>query len=128
MLAELSPDLRPGSYVFCSTSDVSPVGERMARAIAMFREDEGVTLVLPAEDAAEYGYDASLRMVRIVLNVYSALNGVGLTAAVAGLLAEHGIPCNVIAGFHHDHLIVPAHRGEQALELLQDLQRRAAGG
>ena len=69
VLAALAPELLPETYVFCSISEVSPVGERIGRAIAMFREEEGVTLVLKAEDAAEYGFDVSLRMVRIVLKV-----------------------------------------------------------
>lgn len=128
MLAGLSPELRPEPYVFCTTAAASPVGEKIARALALFREDEGLTLVLKVDDAVEYGFDASLPMARIVLNVFSALNGVGLTAAVAAELASHSIPCNVIAGFHHDHLFVPVHQGQRALEILQDVQQRAASG
>jgi hypothetical protein len=44
-----------------------------------------------------------------------------LTAAVAGALAERGIACNVVAGFHHDHLFVPWGRRDEALVLLQRL-------
>ena len=127
VFAGLSPELRPEAYVFCTTSSASPVGERIGRAIAIFREDEGLTLVLRVEDALEYGFDASLPMARIVLNVFSALNGVGLTAAVATALAEVNIPCNVIAAYHHDHLFVPAHLGPQALAQLVALQQQAEG-
>ena len=123
----LSPELHPEAYVFCTTPSASPVGERIGRAIAMFREDEGLTLVLRVEDALEYGFDASLPMARIVLNVFSALNGVGLTAAVATALAEVNIPCNVIAAYHHDHIFVPLHMGPPALALLVALQQKAEG-
>ena len=41
-----------------------------------------------------------------------------MTLAVA-TRAEAGIACNVIAGFHHDHLFVPAHRGNEALAILR---------
>jgi hypothetical protein len=60
--------------------------------------------------------------------VHSALDGVGLTAAVASVLAERGIACNVVAGFHHDHLFVPWERREEALEALASLSKASASG
>ena len=55
------------------------------------------------------------------LRVHSALEAVGLTAAVAQALVRNGISCNVVAGFHHDHLFVPhadASRARDALDML----------
>jgi hypothetical protein len=57
----------------------------------------------------------------ITLQVRSALDGVGLTAAASRRLGEHGISCNVIAGYHHDHLLVPEDRVADALAALEDL-------
>ncbi len=91
-------------------------------AFALIREDEGTTAILAAE-----GGDFA----RITLMVHSALEGVGLTAAVSNALAERGIACNVVAGFHHDHLFVPWPRAAEALEVLEALRgiaQRAAGG
>jgi hypothetical protein len=53
--------------------------------------------------------------------VHSELEGVGLTAAVSSALAEVRIACNVVAGFHHDHLFVPWERRGEALVVLQRL-------
>jgi hypothetical protein len=64
-------------------------------------------------------------MRRIELTVRSALDGVGLTAAVASALAEAGIPCNVVAAFHHDHVFAPAAMAERALAVLHALQQSA---
>jgi hypothetical protein len=50
-------------------------------------------------------------MACLTLRVHSALDGVGLTAAVASALAEIGIPCNMVAAFHHDHAFVPEATG-----------------
>jgi hypothetical protein len=50
---------------------------------------------------------------------------VGLTAAVSGALAEAEIACNVVAGFHHDHLFVPWERRDEALAILQRLASSA---
>lgn len=88
-------------------------------AFALIREDEGTTAILP-DPAGDFA--------RITLTVHSALDGVGLTAAVAGALAERGIACNVVAGFHHDHLFVPWERRHEALAALADLSRDAAFG
>jgi hypothetical protein len=54
----------------------------------------------------------------ITLGVQTTLQQVGLTASFAGRLAEAGISCNVVAGFHHDHLFVPRDRADEAVVLL----------
>ena len=46
--------------------------------------------------------------------MHSALEAVGLTAAVATALAAAGIPANVLAGYSHDHLLVPEDRADDA--------------
>ena len=45
---------------------------------------------------------------------------------VASALAEQGIPCNMIAGHHHDHVFVPAAVAERAVEVLWQLARGTA--
>ena len=40
---------------------------------------------------------------------------------VARALASESISANVIAGYHHDHVFVPAVRADDALELLTKL-------
>ena len=55
--------------------------------------------------------------------MHPALDAVGLTAAVSTALADAGLSCNVMAGYHHDHLLVPADRGAEAIAVLSDLSR-----
>jgi hypothetical protein len=96
---------------------IAPVaGDVPPDAFALIREDEGLTAIVPQTGGA---------FARITLMVHSALDGVGLTAAVAGALAQAGIACNVVAGFHHDHIFVPWQRRDEALAILQ---RLAASG
>lgn len=109
MLAGMAPVLHAEPWRF-----VLVEGEAPPTAFALIREDEGTTAIVP-------GAGEEPTFARITLQVHSALEGVGLTAAVSGVLAEAGIACNVVAGFHHDHLFVPWERGEEALELLQRL-------
>jgi hypothetical protein len=77
-------------------------------ALGWFREREGVSLILERSTAATLGFDVSLPVRRIVLQVHSALDGVGLTAAVSAALCAEAIPCNVVAAYHHDHIFVPS--------------------
>lgn len=121
MIAGMDPVLVPGTVAFATLTAADAIAEALPGARALVREAEGVTLVLPLGHPALP--EAALPMRQITLRVASALDGVGLTAAVATALAAAEIPCNVIAGFHHDHLFVPEGRAEEALEVLR---RRAA--
>lgn len=109
MLAGMAPTLDARRWAFVLVEADAP-----ADAFAVIREDEGTTAIIP-RDGGDFA--------RITLMVHSALNGVGLTAAVATALAEAGIACNVVAGFHHDHLFVPWARAEEALDVLQRLSK-----
>lgn len=123
MLAGMTPVLTEGVYVFCTTRDADIIARAASSAFGFFKEEEGTTLILTRSDAKAFGFDDTMAMRRIVLNVFSALDGVGLTAAVAGALAAQGIPCNMIAAFHHDHVFVPAEMADRAIAVLQELQR-----
>ncbi|MNG35746.1 hypothetical protein D3C84_1225580 [compost metagenome] len=57
----------------------------------------------------------------ITLQVHSSLAAVGLTAAFASALGQANISCNVIAGYHHDHLFVAQADAERALAVLRQL-------
>lgn len=125
MLAGLSPELDDETYLFVTAADGHVPDQVTEAAIGWFREAEGISLIVPREAALALGFADGSPMRRLTLRVYSSLDGVGLTAAVAGRLADHGIACNMVAAFHHDHVFVPANRAEEALALLQQLQREA---
>jgi hypothetical protein len=87
MLAQMQPVLRPGCYVFTTTT--ATVTPRNVRPIMTFTEDEGLTMIVDQRqaDAARLHYD--LVTAWITLQVHSALDGVGLTAAVSAVLPEN---------------------------------------
>lgn len=123
LIETMEPVLVEGRFVYASV----PAGELadyLGRApLGMFREQEGVTLILPAEAAADLAVSPPMRM--ITLTVHSSLAAVGLTAAFATALTAEGISANVVAGYHHDHIFVPERQAEQALAALRALSRRA---
>lgn len=119
LLGGMRPELNPGRYVFTTVpGDAVPTGVVPVVTVA---ESEGLTLVLPEAEAVSAGLDHTYAAAWITLRVHSALDTVGLTAAVALALTDAGLSCNVVAGFHHDHLFVPYDRGEEALGVLEAL-------
>lgn len=122
MIAGMTPVLDPGDWVFCAVTGTDTIPPD---AFAVIQEAEGTTLILPQATAQAAGYDGSSVMTKITLQVNSDLEGVGLTAAVATALTAQNIPCNVVAGFHHDHIFVPKSDAGTAYGTLLDVQQNA---
>lgn len=126
LLAGLAPALEETVFVYtCHRARPDPLPESAAVVV---REEEGWTVVVPRDEAVRRGWRHRFACRRITLAVHSDLTAVGLMAAVAAALAEAGIPANVAAGFHHDHVFVPVDRAEEALAILAALAHRAAAG
>jgi hypothetical protein len=121
LIQDMSPTLNPGEYVFCAVEREDVPADW--QALGWFREQEGGTVILPRSRADALGLSYSFVGAWITLNVHSALEAVGLTPAVSHALAQAGISCNIVAGYYHDHLFVPAHQAKRALEVLQALAR-----
>ena len=119
LLTSMSPTLVDTDWVFAVVGEEDAV-RVTPHAVASFREAEGLTLVLP-QAAADDLKNVSAPMSRITLEVHSSLEAVGLTAAVAGALAEAGLSANVVAAYYHDHIFVPKASADHALAVLQAL-------
>lgn len=125
LLSGMRPELNEGRYVFCTLPHSAPVPDGLA-PVATLREAEGLTLVLRQEEADAAGLAYEYTAGWITLRIHSALDAVGLTGAFATALAAHGLSCNVIAGYHHDHLFVAADRAAEAVSVLEELAARPA--
>lgn len=125
LLRSLKADLIDGIFVFVTvpTGQIPPdLAPRM-----MFQEAEGTTLILlkDAAQAADLPYEFSSRM--ITLNIHSSLDAVGFMARIATALGNEGMGVNPVAGFYHDHLFVPNGREQDALRILSQIAKDAAG-
>ncbi len=127
MISGMNPVLQEPVFVFCPVDEANLDWQALA-PVGLFREQEATTLILDRTTAERHGFDVGMPMRQITLEVHSALDGVGLTAAVASALGKADIPCNVVAAFHHDHIFVPARLAEAALKTLLELQASAASG
>ena len=120
LLSSMEPELQDGEFRYCTVPPGTAAPEG-CHPVVTVSESEGTTLVLPAAEADKAGLAGDFRCSWITLTVNSALQAVGLTAAVAAALGRDDIPCNVVAGFHHDHLFVPVERAAAAMNALRAL-------
>jgi len=112
LLAEMQPVLHDEPYGFELLDPDAPLPEEV---FALIREEEGMTLIAPFPDG---------EWARISLTVHSSLSAVGLSAAILRALADHALPANIVAGFHHDHILVPWERRHEALQALTILSEQ----
>lgn len=124
LLRSLRASPADGVFVFASVESCeTPPG---IVPLMVFREAEGMTLVLSRQDAidARLPHEFPCRM--ITLDVQSSLDAVGFIARVATVLSKEGIAVNPVSGFYHDHLFVPEDRMADALGVLERLSLEAS--
>ena len=121
MLRTLTVSVRPERYTVAVVADAPALGDGVA---AVLTEAEGTTVVATVERAEAEGWPVDFQAAWLTLDVHSSLEAIGLTAAFSAALGEVGIACNVLAGFHHDHLLVPADRADEAVAVLEALRDR----
>jgi hypothetical protein len=127
LIAQLSPRLDSKTYVYCTVPNAKYGELDKLKPIVSIAELEGLTLVVPLEQAKSEGLDYYRIFRRITLEGHSSLEALGLTSVVTSLLAEQGITTNVIAGFYHDHIFVPSDRSDEAMKALSDLANEPEG-
>jgi hypothetical protein len=126
LLAGMKPHLIEGEFVYCTVPASDSADYLPLAPIGLFREREGMTLILPVEAARQAGLPTAPAMRMITLEIHSSLEAVGLTAAFATALGNEGISANVVAAYYHDHIFVPAADAERAMAALLALSAAQA--
>ncbi|SEM29020.1 hypothetical protein SAMN04488008_11411 [Maribacter orientalis] len=116
LLKSLKPSLNVGCFVFISLKDITQIPRE--DILFEFKEAEGITVILTKEKADEFNFKYEFVSSWITLTVHSALDAVGLTAAVATALTKYNISCNVVAAYFHDHIFVSTKDTDRAMEVL----------
>ena len=121
LLRGLAPALDDVPYAFCLLPAGREEAPFFAEARGMFREAEGVTLLLPTDAAHRLGLSYDGEWARITLTIHSSLAAVGMMAAVSRALADAGISTNPVAAFYHDHLFVQWSKRDLAVRRIKEL-------
>ena len=116
----LKPKLNKGEYVFVLTDNIHGLNEE--DILCSFKEDGKYSLILKKEFANKYGMSYDFIAAWISLELYSSLDSVGLTSMFSKALSDNNISCNVIAGYHHDHIFVNYKDKELAFDILNKLK------
>ena len=122
LLRNMKPEMHAGVFVFCSIPADKEIPTTL-KPVHLFREREGTTLVLPRGEAYSAGLSHQFASRLITLTVHSSLEAVGFLAEITGRLAQAGISVNAVSAYYHDHLFVPDHRADEALDILQAMSR-----
>lgn len=88
---------------------------------AVINEGDSVTAVVTLDAARRRGWHGEFEAAWLTVDAHTALDGVGLTAALSRALAAEGIPCNILAGYFHDHLLVALDRADDAVAAIDAL-------
>lgn len=122
LLATMQPELHAQTCAFVCL----PQGFNVSSLdmLAMFREREGITVILPLAEAERHQFSVLFKAAWITLTVHSDLKAVGLTAAFARALGDVGVSCNVVSAVYHDHIFVPLEDGQKAMLALTQLQQK----
>jgi len=116
----MKPQLIGGEFVFCTITENEFV-KLGIKPILMFKEDEGITIIIKKEKADENALSYSNVWRLITLSIHSDLGAIGFLAAITKKLAENGISVNVVSAYYHDHLFVPLEKAEKTIQVLNEL-------
>ncbi|MBE8727937.1 ACT domain-containing protein [Flavobacterium hungaricum] len=120
ILKNLNPVLNDGRYVYCCVKSTENIP--FAAILFLFKETEGITVILKKEDADQLNLEYSYIAAWITFNVHSSLEAVGMTAAFSAILGQENISCNVVAGYYHDHIFIDQKDAQKAMKALSHFQ------
>lgn len=119
LLKSMNPILHPEEYVFCTINHGNS-NYLALDPVCVFKEAEGITLILKRETADLNHFSYSSVFCMITLSIHSSLEAVGFLAAITNKLAEFDISVNPVSAYYHDHLFVPALRAQEVMNIFQD--------
>jgi len=119
LISTLTPILNGATFVFVTLPSCDIPHDVVPRML--FREAEGVTLIMEKSEAQAHKLPYTFPCRMITCNVHSSLEAVGFLAAITAELAKAGMGVNPVSGYFHDHLFVPESREDEAMGLLRRL-------
>ena len=129
LLKNMEPKMADGEYYFACVdeSGLMELANYLDYIIAIFKEEEGLTVIFSGEAKDEISQLTEKKIegpfALITLAINSDLMAVGFLAKITEALAKEKISVNAISAYHHDHLLVPYDKKEEAIHTLKQLQK-----
>lgn len=129
LLKNPEPELRDGKFYFCSLegSQLMSIANLLDYILCIQRENEGLSIVFSQEAKESMETLSSKKIIGpfalIALKAHSDLFAVGFLAKITAALSREGISINAISAYHHDFLLVPYERKNDAMGALKKLPR-----
>lgn len=117
VLAGLAPRRNAGTFAVVSVQRPLPG----VVASMTLHEDEGLTLLVRAEEADRLGLAYEFPLAWIILGVHRSIGTVGFAAALTTALTQAGIPVIAAPGRYHTSMFVPVAEADRALKVLRAL-------
>jgi uncharacterized protein len=126
LLKGMSPVRENKEYVFCSVSEskLRKLQVQKVHVLLVYREKEGITLILEKKVADKNSLKYSGVWTCITLTIHSDLEAVGFLARITEQLANANISVNAVSAYYHDHLFVPKNKSNRAMEILKRLSKK----
>ena len=120
LLKAMNPVLHQEEFVFCTVTP-ERAGELDLEPVCLFRENEGVAMIMERHLADHNNLQYEFVCKMITLTVHSSLDAVGFLAAITAKLTEYGISVNPVSAFYHDYLFVRSDKAPEAMNILAQL-------
>jgi hypothetical protein len=129
LLARMSPELEDGTYYLASVDSayLMNLANYLDCIRCIYREEEGLTVLFSEEIKAELSEltkDVAGPFAIITLKVNSDLMAIGFLAKITKVLADEKISVNAFSAYHHDHLLVPYEKKDDAMKALRELRAK----
>lgn len=122
-LQKLTPIMNREALALCRI-DEADLREVLDDCLCVFRESEGVCVLLPSRVARERQLSADGDYRQITLHFANRLPIPGLAAAVVRELADAGLQGDMISARCHEHILVRERDASQAMQILHGISNR----
>ncbi|MFA6489128.1 MAG: ACT domain-containing protein [Candidatus Micrarchaeia archaeon] len=123
----LKPEAKDGRYYYGTFPETSlmALAGYVKYFVAIVKEKEGITAVFSEDIRENMGLYSQKKIegpfCLITFEAKTSLGAVGITAAASSALAKEKIPANMVAGYFHDHVLVPFEKKDAAIACLAKL-------
>jgi hypothetical protein len=91
--------------------------------LGSIQEEEGVTILATKAYMEDKGIIFEGPFAKLIVQASVPIGFIRFTAALAGKLADKGVPANIVSAYNHNIIFIPYDLREQAAATIEELKR-----